>query len=251
MFPQGTFFGFDAAYIINLKHRTDRREEMNEQLESIGFSLSSLCVHLFEAVKPTELAGFESLGAHGCFMSHLGVLQDAKQRGYKSILILEDDVNFVKDFIEKAKPVFDDLSKKNWSIFYGGYKIFTTIDGIDKAPVCMVDESVGIQLAHFVAFKGSVIAPLASYLEEMCKRPSGSKEGGPMHVDGAYFWFRNSGENPKKYNTFISSFQLGCQRSSRTDIHHLRWFDTTPVFNHVVALLRKLKNVLPKRVNIV
>jgi len=64
-----------------------------------------------------------------------------------------------------------------------------------------------------------------------------------MHVDGAYGWFRY--EFPSKA-TWLAVPQLGYQRSSRTDIHPLQWFDRIPGIRWAIEWLRQMKN-RPKR----
>jgi GR25 family glycosyltransferase involved in LPS biosynthesis len=71
-------------FYINLKRRSDRKEKMRKQLHEYG--LQGEC---FEAI---ETPGF---GAMGCCLSHLMVLQIAKDRKYKRVLILEDDFQFI------------------------------------------------------------------------------------------------------------------------------------------------------------
>jgi glycosyl transferase, family 25 len=230
---------FDKIFVINLKDRADRRTEMNEQLVQIGLSLSHPGIRLFEAVRPTSLEGFPTLGTRGCFMSHLGILREAAALGHRSILILEDDVNFSRDFRSAAPRVLDELSQKNWSLFYGGFSFMSgkTYSGSEVLFRAVPDEA--ILTSHFLAFRGKAIGEAAHYLEAILGRPTGSPEGGPMHVDGAYNWFRNAHPH---HETWLAGSQLGYQRSSRTDIHDLRWFDNLPGVNRVVAGLRKLTN---------
>jgi hypothetical protein len=62
-----------------------------------------------------------------------------------------------------------------------------------------------------------------------------------MHVDGAYTWYRRL--SPEDV-TLAAVPELGHQRSSRTDIHDLRWFDRLPLVHDTVAGLRRLKNMI-------
>lgn len=70
----------DAIIYINLDRRVDRRAEMETQL-----AVYDLSAERFVAI---ETAGF---GILGCGRSHCAVLQLAKSRGYRNVLILEDD----------------------------------------------------------------------------------------------------------------------------------------------------------------
>ncbi len=84
----------EKIFIINLKERSDRRKEIAAELKKINISEEEY--EFFEAVRPIEKGEFRTIGAKGCFMSHLGVLKEAKRRGLKNVVILEDDVAFRK-----------------------------------------------------------------------------------------------------------------------------------------------------------
>src|SRR5690606_31802208 len=90
---------FEAIYVINLAYRADRRLEMSAELARLGLSFDDPKVTLFAAVRPEDAGEFPSVGARGCFMSHLGILHSALALGLRSILILEDDADFTADFV--------------------------------------------------------------------------------------------------------------------------------------------------------
>src|SRR5689334_12871580 len=83
---------FDEVRIINLVDREDRRREMSRQLERLGASPAN--ASFFEAHRPVSRGEFPSLGARGCFESHLAVLSGARDRGVETLLLLEDDFEF-------------------------------------------------------------------------------------------------------------------------------------------------------------
>lgn len=230
---------FDRVYIINLKSRADRREEMADQLARIGLSFNSPNVQLWEASRPAEAAGFTSVGTHGCFMSHLRVLRDARDRGLKSVLILEDDFNFSPDFLTLMPQVQRQLSRSVWGMFYGCYTLYGEPPALSEGACAQVEPRVALGTTACVAVHGLWLQPLIDYLEAMLRRPAGDPAGGPMHVDGAYCWFRAHHPNA---DTFIANQPLGYQRSSQTDVHVLPWFDRVQPVASVVALLRKLRN---------
>jgi glycosyl transferase family 25 len=228
---------FQRVYIINLASRIDRRREMAEQLQRVGLDIDSPLVHVFDAVRPADAGPFPSIGAHGCFMSHLGVLRDATRAGLDRILILEDDLNFSADFPARAPQVFARLAAQEWAMFYGGWEFKSPRP--QGAGSVEIDATADVQTAHFLAFRGPAIAAMHAYLEAMLTRDAGDPLGGPMHVDGAYCWFRRA--HPQ-YRTFVALPELGYQRSSRTDIHALRWIDRAPGVRQVVAALRRVRN---------
>ena len=80
---------------INLKRRLDRLHEITEELTNFG-----LVGERFNAIP-------NSNGIVGCGYSHLEVLKLAKHRGYKNILILEDDFTFLisKEEFEKELTI--------------------------------------------------------------------------------------------------------------------------------------------------
>lgn len=230
---------FQQIYVINLPNRRDRRVEMAEQLEKIGLSFDSPAVRLFAAFRPDDPDGFPNIGARGCFMSHLGVLQDARERKFERILIFEDDLNFSPDFTARIDRVIAELEQVDWSVFYGGYAMSDPPQPNGNGAIAQAEAPTSIQTAHFIGFRGPAIAEVTSFLEEVLERPPGDPRGGPMHVDGAYGWFRFL--SPSKI-TLVSVPRLGYQRSSRTDIHALRWYDMAPGSRQAISWLRKLRN---------
>jgi hypothetical protein len=234
---------FQRIYVINLAHRHDRRREMARQLDEIGLTFDSPGVCLFEAIRPDSADGFPSIGARGCFLSHLGILQDARKRRLERILILEDDLNFAPDFPAAMNAALATLKQVDWSIFYGGYAMETEPQPQNGEVVVLANSTDSIKTTHFVAFRGQAITDAVEFLETVMARPPGHPKGGPMHVDGAYGWFRY--EFPSKA-TWLAVPQLGYQRSSRTDIHPLQWFDRIPRIRWAIEWLRQMKN-RPKR----
>ncbi len=68
---------------INLKKRTDRKIQIESELDNFGLSYER-----FEAIETEN-------GCVGCGFSHLSVLKLARDNDYENILILEDDFTFV------------------------------------------------------------------------------------------------------------------------------------------------------------
>lgn len=227
---------FDAIKIINLKSRKDRRQEMLGELRMIGLD-NSARVSFHEASKFDDAGSFPSIGARGCFQSHLSILENAHANGIKSILILEDDLDFSRDIHSQLAAVADHLERNPWSLFYGGALKW---DGEPSSvsPVTLSDPAHGVMGTHFIGLRGEAIHAAIVYLRAMLNRPSGSPEGGPMHVDGAYSWFRKA--HPE-FQTLIAIPALGHQRPSRTDVHSLALQDQIPIIRSVIAFLRKIK----------
>ena len=89
----------DKIFYINLDKRADRREEIEKELSDYGLDAE-------------RYAGIYTphSGIVGCGYSHLNVLKLAKERGYKNVLILEDDIQFVvskEEFEESLRTFFE------------------------------------------------------------------------------------------------------------------------------------------------
>ena len=231
---------FDAIYVINLPDRSDRREEMHRQLARIGLSFQTSNVFLFPACRPTDKGEFETTGARGCFLSHLRILENAAQRSLSRILVLEDDLNFVDDFSSRVHPLLRHLASSGWSIFYGGHRASVLCNArADTDTLMVVAPEIPIETTHFVGFQAPAIGSIATMLRLFLSRRAGDPEGGPMHVDGAYNWYRRL--NPTNV-TLAAVPELGYQRSSRSDVHAPAWADRAPLVRDAVAGLRRLKN---------
>ncbi len=234
----------DRLYVINLESRPDRRAEMLAELDHIGLQADSALVHFFPAVKPDHADTFPSIGARGCFLSHLGVLKDAQARGCAQILILEDDAALVPSWRTVLPSVLQELEGLDWSLAYLGHRIeaadFPGPDAARSEHWRELPVQTGIQTTHAMVIHQRAIAPLIAYLERMMARAPGHAEGGPMHVDGAYSWFRR--DHPEM-RTLVTAEQHIVQRASKSDIAPPSWKEKIPF----LSTLRALKNQLSGR----
>jgi glycosyl transferase family 25 len=219
-----------TKFVINLKDRTDRRVEMERQLVGIGWQ-----AEFTHSDRPVDAAGFPSLGARGCFMNHLGVLRRASAID-AHMVIMEDDLNFKSNFSSLWEKALVDLEGKEWSMFYPAH----TLD-IHPNGLAQVAPTTGIMCSHFLVVNKNAVQTLITGLEAMLARPPGDPLGGPMHVDGAYSVIRKRHPELKTY-AFAPS--LGYQRSSRSDVADLRFFDRSVALRPFVSALRKLKQTL-------
>ena len=227
---------FEQVRIINLVDRPDRRREMTAQLERLGAMAPN--VEFYNAQRPADAGGFPSLGARGCFQSHLSVLRSARDAKAGSLLILEDDLDFTRDGRKRLGEMIANLSVRPWDFFYGAH----LLDANGRSGLVEIAADEPVMTASCLAFSGDVISPLVDFLEGILTRPAGSADYGPMHVDGAYTVFRML--NPER-RTSVAFPTLGRQRSSPSDITPGtmlldRWSLTRPL----AALLRGGYNAL-------
>lgn len=200
---------YDHVRIINLARRVDRRQEMIEELASCGVAIDGQRTAFFPARAVDDANGFYSSGAHGCYLSHLAVLNEA---GERSVLIIEDDCDFA--------PETQDAKVPDCDIFCAGY-----------LGVAGGDEMLG---AHLIGYSPGIAKRFAAYLEKLLA------DGHPVPVDGAMAHFRR--DNPDIRIAYAVPV-LGLQRPSMTDIGDRKRFDGWPL----VSFARKLKRFLVRR----
>lgn len=237
------FLCFDRLEVINLPARRDRRAEVEKELARLGLAFGDGTTHLLAASSFADAGGFPTVGARGCFMSHLRALRQAQEAGTTALAILEDDCDFVRNPRTKFAEVGEQLHARQWDVFYGGYLEWAgssrAADAGDLVIPALPDE--GILGSHFVSLSARAVDLLVPYFEAILERPPGSPIGGPMHVDAAYSWFRR--DHPELV-TLVACPPLAVQRPSRTDIHQLRFYDRLPIARDAMTLARRIKRAL-------
>ena len=224
---------FDKIFVINLPERTDRRKSIRSELDWIGVSDPNR-IKIFPAVKPTDAGGFPSIGARGCFMSHLEILRQARDLGLQRILILEDDLMFNNALKKYQQAVTQHMASDGYDIAYLGHMVKSKSTGTMQ----FEKYDKPLMQSHFIAFRGDAIARLVAFFETILERPAGHPDGGPMHVDGAYSTFR--AQNPDVI-TQIAVPNLGFQRPSPSDIAGFRWFDKLAGLKELSAIARRFR----------
>jgi GR25 family glycosyltransferase involved in LPS biosynthesis len=121
---------FDKVYLINLDHRTDRLKMMDDQLKTLGIEytrVSGKTIPLAK-IKKDYYKHFEKddenyiQGQHGCKLSHLQIILDARKAHYQRILILEDDAAINPEIDTIFGNALDQLQSKDcsWDMLYFG-----------------------------------------------------------------------------------------------------------------------------------
>lgn len=224
---------FDQVRIINMVSRKDRRNETVSEFMRYGFQLNTDKVKFFDAITPNEAQGFPNLGVRGCFLSHLKILEEAKQSKSENILILEDDIQFSKHILEYGSIAIESLKDLDWDIAFLGHVFETLPDELTWKKV-----NQAIRLGHFYAVNGKTLERLTQCLNSILERPPGHPDGGPMHYDGALNTFVKQENDIQAY--FFSK-NLGYQRPSRTNIHKHSIFDKNFMLKHMTIVARKIK----------
>lgn len=197
------FESFDCIRIISLPTRADRKRDMVAELRRMGLEHDPRVTFL-TGCRPTDQGLFDSIGAHGCYLSHLAALKGANG---KSVLILEDDCVFMPAARLYKVPAVD--------IFYGGF-----LSASDPA-----NPEVGSIIgSHCMGFSAGAAKIAADYLEGLLDPahppdPLAALDGGYRSdvrppIDGAYVWFRRA--HPELSVHFAQT--LSAQRPSRSDV---------------------------------
>lgn len=96
----------DKAVYMNLEHREDRRIIMNKFFEEA--KIPSEKVERFPAIR-------HEVGIVGCAMGHIAILKRAKSQGWKSVLILEDDIRWI-DFHTNYPKLESLVNAQHWDV---------------------------------------------------------------------------------------------------------------------------------------
>jgi glycosyl transferase family 25 len=90
-----------TVFYINLDERPDRIPHIEAQLKKIDCNYER-----FPAIK-------NEIGAIGCALSHRECLLEAKKRGLKDVLIVEDDLEWIS---ENPQQAIDSLKNENFGV---------------------------------------------------------------------------------------------------------------------------------------
>lgn len=120
LFPPSNIFN-EKTYIINLPRRCDKKKLMNYKLSKMNILKTDY--QFYNAVDGSDPKNenlsrilhkqkkITTRGAVGLVLTYIDLLEDAFNKSYARILILEDDVNFNKDYhqlIRSHQPTIDD-----------------------------------------------------------------------------------------------------------------------------------------------
>jgi hypothetical protein len=230
-----TFFSaFDSIRIISLATRSDRRQQILSELRAYALSPGQQGVAFFDAIRPSEAGGFPSVGARGCFISHLTMLREARDKGVNRLLVLEDDAMFLPE-LAHSSILRDFCLNGEWDFLYPGH-FLPPVSG----PIRWIATHENILCTHAYAVHQRVIPKLITFLETCLEREPGDPLGGPMHLDAAFHTFRQSNPDLQTYRTSQSLF---VQRSTTSDVFGPSRADMFMPAK-VVALIRRFKNEL-------
>lgn len=104
---------FEEAYCINLEERTDRWELIKKEFEKLGIQKK---VNRFSAIRHQR-------GSIGCNLSHKKIVEIAKNKGLRNVLIFEDDCEFINTDIFVLSKSIMALNRREWDVFFIGGRL--------------------------------------------------------------------------------------------------------------------------------
>lgn len=99
----------DAVLCISLRERSDRRQAVLKEASKLGLNVEFVIVER-DNEDPQR----------GCFNSHKKCAQLSLERGYRRVLVLEDDVVFENNALKKVDAINRFLNNKDPEVFYLG-----------------------------------------------------------------------------------------------------------------------------------
>ena len=125
----------DHTFVINLAHRTDRRAQVTAELAGIGYESAERFDAYGVNNPPPErytqgIENFQMSGWYGNKFSHYAVIEAAKERHSRSVMVFEDDVTFHPKFNAIVGLALDQLKHLDWDWlqFGGNHRYFGGID---------------------------------------------------------------------------------------------------------------------------
>ena len=194
---------FDKVFLINLDKRKDRLDRCNDIFEQNN--VKDL-VERFPGIVPdpsddipyTKDTEKIKIPLYGCLLSHVNIIKKAKAGGLKSILVLEDDVDFINiDYIDRS---IEQLKNKELRLFYLGANTHVTLNKVDENLLALKKGYA----THAVAYHESFYDYFIENFEQ-------------RNIPIIDVWLSDYGqENFKSYCTFpITAVQV----SNHSDIH--------------------------------
>ena len=204
---------FDICYVLNVRDRKDRRDNMEKQFSSMEFDDINtspwLRYHyttkfpyndlIANAFNNSNRGRFTKANEYDCSRSHYSIIKECYDRGMKHILVMEDDILFLKNnktFLEYIYNIPDDYD----ILQFGG---FTT----DKNAVNILNKA---DKEYWVKHKDVLFWNASMYAM--------SRKGMAFYITfmNKFFWVADgplykAPLNDKLINTYISTIPLVIQ----------------------------------------
>jgi len=212
----------DKIFCINLDSRTDRWQESIEEFKKLGIE---------DQVERISAANIQP-GIIGCTKSHYECIKLAKERNYKNILVLEDDVSFTAEALNVLNETFNQLEKLGlqFEMLYLG----ANLRGEDNR---LIDSNLALIAAakttHAYIINSSVYdIILDTYANCQWNASIDWHYTNPNRLNIDIFYMRMIQSRGNTYGVYPSVAE---QRSSYSDLIHSNcYYDLTNVYNKIL-----------------
>ncbi len=148
------FWAFDAVFCINLDAHGHRWQAMQKRFRKLGVE---------DRVR--RFPGIATADNHhiGCMLSHRAILELARDSGWRSVLVFEDDVLFRNGALFYLERSIAELRTVDWRVFYPGYVDWSRRPRGIPGREHLLDGR-GVTTTHAVAYHCSVFDELLTNL---------------------------------------------------------------------------------------
>jgi GR25 family glycosyltransferase involved in LPS biosynthesis len=224
----------DKIFLINLAHRKDRLQESISELVRVGIVND---VEQFEAIE-------HEIGIIGCTQSHYELVKHAKAKGYKNILIFEDDIEFHESdslFQKTIELAFGTIKKNKLSphmLYLGGNATHVHPGHDNTTPYHnQISEHLyqlgGCKTTHAYIIFESMYDTIIEAYNKLLWTEKEFRGDQRMSID---FWYLSRiHHNRTDYNVYGVYPALAGQRESHSDImERVMYFDLFEKYNKLL-----------------
>ena len=233
---------FDRVFVLNLPHRTDRRQRVERELADLGVKIEPGRVEIVAATRPDSADGFMSPGRRGVFLSHAGLARRALDEGLDRVLVLEDDVSFTPAMREHGEAMLQTLFERTWHVAFLGHLSVEAspekLEELYEGPPGWVNLPGPRIGAHAYALHRDVLPALVDYMGKVETRPFGHPEGAKFGADATFNMF---GDLHPQFEILASRPNLATQAGSASDLAP-RWFDRVPILKQAARTARAMRD---------
>lgn len=195
---------FDNIYCINLDSRPDRWRYVCKHFSKFGLKnkverFSAIDIRNNPELKKQEKLlqeNFSLLAMCGCMLSHRSIIENAWAKGFKNVLVFEDDVRILQDNIVFLKESLNELDNLDWDVFYLGATYLWPLKTISSY---LVNVHNGAYATHAISYNNTVYERI---LDLLPSNPKEFLESGQFEVNALDKWLQsNLFDHGKFYGT--------------------------------------------------
>lgn len=111
---------FDKIYCLNLDRKIEKWYNIKKKCDKLNIFIERFSAVDGDNINQSILNKYEKINKYavGCLLSHYNIIKNAQKNNYKRILILEDDVLFCNNLIEKFSKFISKIN--DWKLLYLG-----------------------------------------------------------------------------------------------------------------------------------